>query len=336
MKTAADRRQRLLAVTMIALSGGLLFAVLSVYFNRGFIPGDAIVYLAAGERLNADHLLYQLSPGDRPLDVKPPYWTAPLLSPPLVAVLFRPLALLPPDAGAYVWWVASMAAIAWVLIEFWRRRPILTSLAVLILVVPITYEIGVGNMNAFLLLGTVLVWRWSTDGREYRAGAVAAFITLMKVSPIVICWWLFTQRNWRAVAGGLAAGAALIVISLIGAGFDSHVAFLELGRGTMTAGQSEGSLAGLAKAIGIPAGPANLLPTAVLVTGLIGVVVLRSRPGWAFSVAVATMVLGSPVVNINSYAMLLGCLAPLMWPMDRVPVRPDATTVPETAKMALT
>lgn len=267
------------------------------------------------------------------MEIKPPFWTVPLLSPPLVAVLFRPLATLPPDAGAYVWWVASMAAIAWVLVEFWRRRPILTSFAVLALVIPLTYEIGVGNVNAFLLLGTVLIWKWSTGGREVHAGGVAAFITLLKVSPIVICWWLFTQANWRAVVGGIAVGSALMAVSILGAGLDAHLRFIEITRVTATVGQSELSLAGLAKAIGVPTAVANILPTAALVSGLIGVLALRSRPAWAFSLAVATMALGSPVVNINSYALLLGCLAPAIWPMERVSAPAEVLTVPETAKM---
>jgi len=333
MDIGSDRRQRLLAFAMIGISAGLLFAVMAVYFTRGFVPGDAIVYLGAGERLNLNHPLYEVLPGDRPMEVKPPFWTVPLLSPPLVAVLFRPLAMLPPDAGAYVWWVASMAAIAWVLVEFWRRRPILTSLAVLALVVPLTYEIGVGNVNAFLLLGTVLIWKWSTGGRETHAGAVAAFITLLKVSPIVICWWLFTQGKWRAVVGGIAVGSALIAVTILGAGFDAHLRFIEITRTTATIGQSELSLAGLAKAIGVPASVASFLPTAALVTGLIGVLLLRSKPAWAFSLAVATMVLGSPVVNINSYALLLGCLAPAIWPMEPVLARSEPIPVPETAEM---
>jgi hypothetical protein len=92
---------QLVRAILLALSFGLLMVILAVYFERGFVPGDAIVYLAGGERLNAGHLLYALSPGDRIVGIKPPFWTVPILSPPFMAVLFRPLALLPPDLGAY-------------------------------------------------------------------------------------------------------------------------------------------------------------------------------------------------------------------------------------------
>ncbi len=74
------KQHRIFAVAAIGISAGLLATVLAIYFNRGFVPGDAVVYLAGGERLNADHQLYALAPGDRTLGMKPPYWTVPDVS----------------------------------------------------------------------------------------------------------------------------------------------------------------------------------------------------------------------------------------------------------------
>jgi len=309
----ADRR-RLLATTLVVVSLAVLTVVLAAYFTRGFVPGDSIVYLAGGERLNAGHPLYAISPGDRPLGLKPPFWTVPLLSPPFIAVIFRPLALLPADLGAYLWWIATMSAIAGVLVAYLRRRSVLASLAIIVLAIPITYEVGVGNVNAFLLLGSVLAWRWTIEGREERSGVATAVMVALKVSPVVLAWWLFTQRRWRAVRAGILAGLIVLGVSVLGAGVDALLRFIAITRDTATIGQSDLSLAGLAKAVGIGPTIADLLPTLMLVGGLIGVALLRSRPGPAFALAVATMTLGSPVVNINSYALLLGCLAPAMWP----------------------
>ena len=79
----------------------------------GFAPAvsgsDAWNYLAAGERLNAGHLLYALSPGDRPIAVLPPYWTVPLLAPPPIAVVWRPLAVLG-DPAMTLWAGAGLLA----------------------------------------------------------------------------------------------------------------------------------------------------------------------------------------------------------------------------------
>ena len=62
-----DRLQRVLRIGMPAIALGMVVAIQRIYFNRGLIPGDSFTYLAAGERLNAGHLLYALSPGDRPV-----------------------------------------------------------------------------------------------------------------------------------------------------------------------------------------------------------------------------------------------------------------------------
>ncbi len=325
IRSLLQDRRRLLAIAFVLVASALLFEFMAAYFTRGFIPGDATVYLAGGERLNAGHQVYALMPGDRPEGFKPPYWTVPLLSPPLVAVIFRPLALFPNDIGAYIWWAGCLAAFAWILFTFVRREPILTSLAVIVLVVPLTYEIGVGNMNAFLMLGAILAWKWTTEGRDEPAGAVTALGFVLKVSPVVIAWWLFTQRRWRAVRAGLVAGVVVLGVSILGAGLDAHFKFIEVTRDTATIGQSELSLAGLAKAVGVAPGIASLLPTAMLLGGILGVLLLRNRPNWSFALAVATMTLGSPVVNINSFSMLLACIAPWIWPVGENLASPAAT-----------
>jgi hypothetical protein len=93
-------RAQFLRIVLVVTAFGLLAAVLVGYFARGFVPGDAVVYLAAGERLNAGHLLYALSPGDRIVALKPPYWTVPTLSPPFMGVLFRPLVVSQFECGS--------------------------------------------------------------------------------------------------------------------------------------------------------------------------------------------------------------------------------------------
>lgn len=328
------RRLSPLAICLVGLALGTLAVFLVYYFQRGFIPGDATVYLAAGERLNAGHGLYALVPGDRDPGLKPPYWTVPLLSPPLIGVVFRPLAMLPWAVGAYIFWAATLASIAMVLAWYFARRPLLASLAVLILVVPLTYEIGVGNMNPILLLLAVMTWRWAMHGREGWAGAATALGVVLKVSPLPIAWWLITQRKWSAVKAGLVAGIVIAGISVLGAGLAAHFKFIEVTRDTATIGPSDLSLAGIAKFVGVAPSIANALPIAMLLAGFVGIVLLRHRPDLAFALAIITMTLGSPVVNINSYSLLLGCLAPWMWPVasrEGEAVEPSSPPLASTA-----
>lgn len=307
-------RRDLVGWAVFALAIGILAMVLAVYFQRGFVPGDATVYLAAGQRLNAGHHLYSLSPGDTPVGLKPPYWTVPLLSPPPIAVIFRPLAMLPGDSGAYIWWVGTMTAIAASILLLARRALLATGLTVLALCVPIAYEFGVGNVNAFLLLGTLATWWLIRDGRERPAGAIVAVMTAVKVSPAVLALWLVGQRRWRAVQGGVVGAVAIALVSLAGAGLTAHLDYLGIMGQTTSGGPSDLSLAGMARFLGMPSGTARFLPEVGLVIGLTAMVAARRRVGLSYAIAVATMTLASPVVNINTFAMLLGCLAPLAWP----------------------
>src|SRR5918993_5378221 len=205
LEPMADRR-RFYSLVAFAIVLGLLACFQLIYFQRGIIPGDAFTYLAAGERLNAGHLLYALSPGDRPVDLNPPYWTVPLLSPPPIAVLFRAFAALPPDTGAYAWWALQLVALTVSLVMLGRRKPLLTAGTMLVLLIPTVYEIGVGNLNSMVLLGTILTWRWATRGPERAAGVVAAILTVVKLTPAALGWWLIVTRRWRAVAARIVTG----------------------------------------------------------------------------------------------------------------------------------
>jgi hypothetical protein len=307
-------RSRLIGRLAVALAIGVLLAVLAIYFRRGLIPGDAFTYLAAGERLNAGHPLYALSPGDRPVELEPPFWTVPLLSPPTIAVVWRPLAALPIETGVYVWWALQVAAVATAFLLVASKRPVIASAAMLVLVFPFAYEIGVGNVNGFILLGLVLTWRATALGHERATGALTAAMTAIKVTPVLLGWWLLSARRWSALRWYVVAGLAILVVSLVGAGLDSHLTYLQIIRETGTGGTRPLSLAGMARYVGVAPEIASLLPTAALVLGTVGLWVLRRSPDRAFVVAVLTLVFASPTVNINWFALLFAALAPLAWP----------------------
>jgi Glycosyltransferase family 87 len=167
---------------------GLAVAVLAFWFYQylqwyGSVPCDAMTYLKAGERLNAGHTLYALSPGDRFLPMNPPYWTVPLLSPPLIAVIFRPLAILPNDAGTYIWWTVTLAAVLGTLAALAYRRPTATAWTAIALFPPIVFEMGAANVNSLLLLGAVASWWLFARGKYAWAGAVVAAMAAVKLTP---------------------------------------------------------------------------------------------------------------------------------------------------------
>jgi hypothetical protein len=303
-------------VVLPALAGGVLVTVLAVYFQRGFIPGDSFTYLAAGERLNAGHSLYALVPGDRPVDMHPPLWTVPFLSPPPMGVLMRPFALLPGDTGAYSWWTACLVAIGAVVAWPFRLRPATTSVAVIVLAIPITYEIGVGNVNGLLLAAAVGCWILVRAGRSAVAGPLAAVMFAVKLTPLPVAAWVVGAGGRRGLGGLLAGLVGVAVVSLLGAGLDAHLAYLDVARATATTGFSPFSPGDLARALGLPAPIPTLVPTAILVGGSLLAWALpgRGRPGAGFGIAVVAWTFGSPVVNINTPTLLLALLAPVAWP----------------------
>jgi hypothetical protein len=318
---APDRR-RLIELTALGLAVGLVVAILVIYFERGFIPGDAFTYLGAGERLNAGHALYALVPSDRQVGIDPPFWTVPLLSPPPIAVLFRPLAALPSELGVYLWWALDVVAVALALGLMARRRPILVAIGIVVFSIPLVYEIGVGNMNGLVLLGLVLTWRATVTGNERVAGVLTGLMAAFKITPAVLGWWLLTARRWSAVAWAVGAGLIVLAISLLGAGLDAHLRYLGVIRETAVLGARPLSLAGMALFVGVPAGIANLLPTVALAIGVAATALLRKRPDLAFVATILAMVFGSPTVSINWFIYLLACLAPIVWPWrERVVAR---------------
>lgn len=303
-----------LALGMFGL-GLAAYLLVDSLVRNGVRGWDAITYLAAGERLNAGHRLYALSPGDRWIWIDPPYWTVPLLSPPAIAVLWRPLAALPHEWGIPLWWIASEGALIITVLALFRARPELVGPPVLLLSPAIAWELGVGNVNGFVVAGTVGVWLMARRDHDAAAGCVIAVMAALKVWPVVLLVWFITQARWRAVTAFLACGTACLIVGVLGAGLEDNLDYVAVARDVTP---SATSLAGMISALGFHFPWAGY---AVLAFGCLEVAALRARPGVSFSVTVGTMVLGCPVLTIASYAVLLAAAAPLAWPTDRAPAR---------------
>ena len=215
------------------------------------VAADAYTYLAAGERLNAGHHLYELRAGDRWIWINPPFWTVPLLSPPLIGVLWRPLAALPSDSGLLLWQALTIGTIGATVAALIVRLPIRASLLAIALAVPIGFEMDVANVNGLLLGGYVLSW-WLFVRHRNEVGLVVAAMALVKLAPVVLAWWLFTQRRWRAVAWFVGGALLLLMVGILGSSLEMHLRYLSIATQTVSGGNSNLSLAGVASALGLP------------------------------------------------------------------------------------
>ena len=267
-------------------------AAIVIYGDRPAGPStDSWVYLAAGERLNDGHPLYALGPGDRPVALMPPYWSVPLLSPPPIAVLWRPLALLG-ELGMYLWWGACVVASGWLLVRMLRvARPV--ELPLVAAVAPFVAVNGwSGNANALLI--PLLVLTFSS-----QVGCAIAAGTATKLSPSVYLAWLAGARRAQLLPAVLA-GALIGVVSIAGAGLDSWTSWVHALSSSVPSPQS------LAAAL-------QLSPTLVAAfcaaATLLGSLALRSWPRAAFAFASVMVVVATPALYAQGFALLAAPLA---------------------------
>ena len=132
---------------------------------------------------------------------------------------------------------------------------------------------------------------------------------------VVLAVWLVFAGTRRSLGVLVATLAVCAISSLVGAGWENHVAYLSVGQNVHPSAFS------LTWLLGIP-----WLWLASIVIGTVLVVITRDRPAWSFRIAVVTMVLGSPVANPNTYAQLLAIFAPA-GTKDRTPGDPDENPV---------
>ncbi len=288
--------------------------MLALILTPGWYPNDGTTYLAAAERLNDGHELYRLLPGDRPMSTKPPYITVPLLSPPPIAVVWRPLAALLGEPAVILWWLGSAIAVVVVVVALARRRPNLTAGMVVVLLIPLTFAIGWGNVDGYLLAGIVGVWLLARSGRGLLAGLLVAAMVAVKLTPLTLAVWLVVAGIRQGLLGFGIGIAACVIVSVAGAGLGSHLEYLNVIRHTSTAGASELSIVGIASALGVPQDLARMLLYGLWGACAVAMVALRRRPGAAYGVAVVWLVLGTPVLQPYTPALLVALLAPVAWP----------------------
>jgi hypothetical protein len=256
---------------------------------------DANTYLAAGERLNDGHDLYRLRPGDRSVDIFEKLYAVPLVGPPMLAVLWRPLAAV--DAGFVIWvalcWGALLGAMAYLVI----RVGLLAAIACVALCIPIGEQLAVANVSS--LFPAMLIAAWRTLGTGV-SGVVIGFVATAKLAPIVLVNWLIGRRDWHGVVAASVTVVVLSGVTLIGAGLENVLAFRVAIADVKPSPFSVSSLTGIPYAT-----------YAVLVVGSVFTLATRRWSGVSFGIAVTTATIGTPALYVAALVPLLAVLSPL-------------------------
>jgi hypothetical protein len=237
---------------------------------------DVRAYYDAGTRLNAAQPLY---PAGADPDAAEFY-----RYPPLLAILFRPLALLPYEAAAAVWEAVVLATFGLTLWRLGIRRPA-TWLAVGILGIPIAWTLAIGQAQAIVTLLLTLGSPWA-----------AALAGNLKLFPLLVSLFWLSRRDWRNLGWFIAWTIGLGLAQLI---LEPANTLAFLGMSNL---EQVGSVHNFS--------PYALSPVLWGVLVVVGVVAaLRlGRTRWGWSAAIALSVLASPRLLTYALMTLLACL----------------------------
>jgi hypothetical protein len=186
---------------------------------------------------------------------------------PAFAQLLAPLSNLPFPVFDALWTVLLLVTFVW-LVRPWP-------LAAVILILPVVYELCVGNVH-FLIAAAIVL--------GFRTPGTWAFPILTKITPAVGLTWFPVRREWRALVIAVGVTAAVVVVSFVlgPTAWWDWIAFL-----LASPGRSE-----------------LLIPRIVIAVLLVALGAATGRR-WLVPVAVW---MSLPVVWINSWVILLATI----------------------------
>src|SRR5438105_1208509 len=215
-RAAADLFSRPAFYWALAAVFALRVAVLSIINNqrpdaegmwegaRAYLTNPAHMYDAAAQYLAASHV------------IAPPGTIYAFVSPPPVALLAIPVALLPKEAGVQVWTaIDSAALVAGLFILYRVARPSLLAAPVFWVVAmyfpPVFADISAGQRGGVALLGA-MASIWFESRRPWIAGALGGLAAALKYYPAAM---IIGPRPEHRVRYAIALGAALIVVTAV-------------------------------------------------------------------------------------------------------------------------
>jgi alpha-1,2-mannosyltransferase len=305
---------------------------------------------------NAATLAHAVGPRHTPPTVPLPY-----TYPPLLAILLIPLSLLPFSAAATCWllfnaglWLLAALLLAGELRALLRpafaqggsdeqrgladparRTALALAFPLCLLAWPGGSALLLGQVSMLVLLPLALVPRLTRRGHEGWVGAAIGCAALLKFTPALLLGYLALRRRWRALAGALAALAALLLACTLLVGPGTFLAALpqalHVGADDAARPNNQALLGVLLVALDATAPAlaslAHLLEYAALLAVLsIAAALLWRNPASSaaarlsaderadgevlpYSIALCAMLLASPVIWPHHYAWLLPACA---------------------------
>jgi hypothetical protein len=275
---------------------------------------DPSNYVAAAERLVESGRPYVLAAGQRPAPAdNPPFWTAPILSPPTTAALWEATLLLPDAARFHVTWLLGALGVAGAGALLLVRAPLVLAIAAATLLPGLAITAWSGNVNALLVPAAMWLWYGSAtasrSSSQVLTGGVIGALAAAKIAPAILIVWLVGQRRWRAVGAAILAVAALTGVALAQGGVQPFLDYLSIAADA-SATPDPGSIPGILRSVGLSPGIASMAYLGFLALIVLALVAKRSAPRSTFALAAVAMVFATPVVRLETLAVAIVAITP--------------------------
>jgi hypothetical protein len=191
---AASRRVFRAVVVTLAAFGFVIGVQVAIIHLQVDPLADVRAYYDAGARLNAGVGLYDQAAGTNEAEF--------YRYPPLLALAFRPLALLPFEVAAAIWEGVVVGAFALTLRRIGHHRRALVAIGLLGL--PIGWSLAIGQAQVPVTLLMALGSPWAL-----------ALATHVKILPALAAVWWLGRRDWPSLGRFAAWTGGLALLQLL-------------------------------------------------------------------------------------------------------------------------
>ncbi|BBY38656.1 polyprenol-phosphate-mannose-dependent alpha-(1-2)-phosphatidylinositol pentamannoside mannosyltransferase [Mycobacterium mantenii] len=283
---AASTSQRLASLLQAAAPMLLIASIAARLAWTYLVPNganfvDLHVYLGGSAAIDHPGTLYSYVYADQTPD-----FPLPFTYPPFAAVVFYPLHLLPFGLVAFLWQVATMAALYGAIRLSQHlmnagpagRRPAMLWTAIAIWIEPLRSTFDYGQVNVLLM--TAVLWAVYTT-RWWLSGLLVGVAAGIKLTPAISGLYLAGARRWGAVVFSAVVFVATIGISVLVVGDQTHYYFTRLlgdahRVGPIATSFNQSWRGGLSRILGHDVGLGPLLVAAVAVTAVLAVLAWRA------------------------------------------------------------
>jgi alpha-1,2-mannosyltransferase len=243
---------------------------------------DLHVYLGGAAAVDHPGSLYSYA-----YAVQTPDFPLPFTYPPFAAVVFYPLHMLPFGLVAFLWQVATMAALYGAIRISQRlmgvpagagHRVAMVWTAISIWIEPLRSTFDYGQVNVLLML--VVLWAAYTT-RWWLSGLLVGVAGGIKLTPAIAGVYLLGVRRWGAAAFSAVVFLATVGVSFLVVGDQTHYYFADLlgdahRVGPIATSFNQSWRGGISRILGHDAGFGPLVLAAIAVTAVLAILAWRA------------------------------------------------------------